>query len=59
MYLNTEAAGRPVASLMITYEWSDWRQSFSAQPGPNWRSSSRPDLRDGIWRLGTRAPKRE
>ena len=27
-YLVAEHAGRPVGQLLITYEWSDWRNSF-------------------------------
>ena len=41
-YLVAEAAGRVVASLLITYEWSDWRNATlwwvqSVYVEPEWR----------------------
>ena len=41
-YLVAEAAGRVVASLLITYEWSDWRNANfwwvqSVYVEPEWR----------------------
>jgi len=41
-YLVAEAAGRPAGSLMVTYEWSDWRNGRfwwiqSVYVAPDWR----------------------
>ena len=47
-YLIAEAEGRPVGDLMITYEWSDWRNATfwwiqSVYVDANWR-------RKGVYR---------
>lgn len=56
-YLVAEAAGEPVAQLMVTNEWSDWRNSWFY-----WLQSLyvRPEFRrQGVFRLMYRYVERQ